>query len=90
MVSKVLRTLPPIYVIRVSSIQEMRHNSDINLDVLVGRLTIFELDNFDNYSPNPCNIEFAFKAKLNLYRKDRNSKGKHIDDDDGDEYDEDL
>ena len=53
-VSKVLRTLLPIYVIRVSSIQEMRcdPNNKTYLDDLVGRLTIFELDNFDNYVPN--------------------------------------
>ena len=49
----------PIYEIRVSAIQEMRcdPNNDINLDSLVGRLTTFELDNFDNYVPNTNNIE---------------------------------
>ena len=70
-VSKVLRTLLPIYAIRVSSIQEMRcdPNSNITLDALVGRLTTFELDNYDNYVPSSKIIEFAFKAKLSLKEK---------------------
>lgn len=52
-VKKVLGTLLPIYAIRVSSIQEMRCDpkNDMTLDALVGRLTTFELDNFDNYHP---------------------------------------
>src|SRR5271154_688374 len=43
-VRKVLRTLLPIYAIRVSSIQEMKcdPNSNITLDALVERLTAFE------------------------------------------------
>ena len=43
-VSKVLKTLLPIYVIRVSTIQEMRcdPNNKLNLDALVGRLTAFK------------------------------------------------
>ena len=49
MLSKVLRTLLPIYAIRVSAIQEMRCTTDVTLDALVGRLTALELDNFDNY-----------------------------------------
>ena len=70
-VSKVLRTLLPIYAIRVSAIQEMRCDPTkvITLDSLVGRLTTFELDNFDNYVPNSSNIEFAFNAKLSLGKK---------------------
>ena len=45
-VRKVLRTLLPIYAIRVCVIQEMRcdPNSNITLDALVGRLIAFELD----------------------------------------------
>ena len=40
-VSKILITLLPIYAIKVSTIQEMRCdlNNNINLDVVVGRLT---------------------------------------------------
>ena len=67
-VSKILTTLIPIYVVRVSSIQEVRSdpNNKIGLDALVGRLIAFELDNFDNYVPASKNIQFAFKAKLSL------------------------
>ena len=67
-VSKVLRTLLPIYAIRVSTIQEMRcdPNCKMTLDALVGRLIAFELDNYDNYIHSSKNIEFAFKAKLSL------------------------
>ena len=68
-VSKVLRTLLPINAISVSSIQEIRCTTDVTLDALVGRLTTFELDNFDNYSPNPSTLKSAFKAKLNLVRR---------------------
>ena len=60
MVSKVLRTLLPIYAIRVSTIQEMRCTNDVTLDTLVGRLIAFDLDNFDNYSPNPSTLESSF------------------------------
>ena len=67
-VSKVLRTLLPIYAIRVSAIQERRceANHNINLEAIVGRLTTFELDNYDNYVPASKNIESAFQAKLAL------------------------
>ena len=64
--SKVLRKLLPIYAIRVSAIQELRCilGNDLTLEILVGRLTIFELSNFENYKPK--NIESYFKAKLSL------------------------
>ena len=76
-ISKVLRILLPIYVIIVSSIQERRceENHKINLDAIVGRLTTFELDNFDNYVLASKNIESAFEAKLSL-----KEKGKKIND----------
>ena len=75
-VSKVLRTLLPIYVIRVSAIQERRceENYNITLDALVGRLTTFKLDNYENYVPTSKNIESTFEAKLSL------KKGKKIKD----------
>ena len=75
-VSKVLRTLLPIYVIRESAIQERRceTNHKITLDVLVGRLTTFELDNFDNYVPASKNIESAFEAKILVKEKGKNIK----------------
>ena len=67
-VSKVLRTLLPIYAIRVSIIQEKRSNpnNNLGLDALVGRLIAFELDNYDNYVPTSKNIESTFKARLSL------------------------
>ena len=63
---KVLRKLLPIYAIRVSTIQELRciPRNNLTLEGLVGRLTTFELSNFDNYKIE--NIESAFKAKLSL------------------------
>ena len=76
--SKVLRILLSIYAIRVLAIQEMRcdPNNKINLDALVGRLTKFELDNYDNYVPSYSNLESAFEALLSLKKKAAKSKGK--------------
>ena len=53
--------------------------NDITFDALVGRLTTFELDNFDNYLPGSRNIKSTLKAKLTLGRKGGNSKGKYFD-----------
>lgn len=74
--SKVLRTLLHVYAIRVSAIQELRciPGNDLTLEGLVGRLTAFELSNFDNYKPK--NIESAFKAKLTLKDSEAKRKGK--------------
>ena len=44
-------------------------NKKLTLDALVGRLTIFELDNYDNYVPIYKNIESAFEAKISLKEK---------------------
>ena len=65
-ISKVLKKLLPIYAIRVSAIQQRRcvENHNINLDAIVGRLTAFELDNFDSYVLASKNIESAFEAKV--------------------------
>ena len=65
-IRKFLRTFLPIYSIRVSSIQELRCilGNKITLEGIVGRLTTFELSNFDNYRPG--NLEFSLKAKLLL------------------------
>ena len=75
-VSKVLRTLLPIYAIRVSIIQEMRcdPNNKLTFDVLVGRLTTFELDKYDNYVPVSKNIESAFETKFILKENNKKSK----------------
>ena len=76
-VRKILRTLLPIYAIRVLAIQEIRCdlNNKITLDALVGRLTTFELDNYDNYIPSSRNLESTFEAKLSLKKKATKSKG---------------
>ena len=66
MLRKVLRTLLPIYAIRISAIQELKciPGNDLTLEGLVGRLIAFELSNFDNYKLE--NIESAFKEKMLL------------------------
>ena len=66
MLSKVLRKFLAIYAIRVFAIQELRciAGNNLTLEGLVGRLTDFELSNFDNYKPGA--IESSFKDKLLL------------------------
>ena len=60
---KVLRTLLPVYAIRVFAIQELRciPRNKLSLEGLVGRLTTFELSNLDNYKPKK--IESTFKDR---------------------------
>ena len=72
-ISKVLRTLLPIYAIKVSTIQERRceANHKINLEAIVRRLIAFELDNYDNYVPAAKNIESTFEAKFHSKKKVR-------------------
>lgn len=71
-VSKILRTLSSQYVIWVSSIQELGSilNNVLTLETLIGKLTAFELSNYDNSLPT---IETAFKSSLNIgtSRKDK-------------------
>ena len=82
--SKYLRTLLPIYSIRVSTIQEIRcvPRNTLEFEGIIGRLTTFELSNFDNYKPD--NFESAFKAKMTIKDKEevqtkkRNGKGKYV------------
>ena len=50
-------------------------NNKINLDALVGRLTTFELDNYDNCVPSSRNLEATFQAKLSLKKKGGKYKG---------------
>ena len=73
-ISKVLRTILPIYVIRVSTIQELRctPSKNLTLEGVAGRLTTFEMSNVDNYTPTT--VEFSFKSQLVL----RKSIGKHM------------
>ena len=65
----------------MSTIQERRceENHNINLDAIVGRLTAFELDNFDNYVLASKNIESAFEAKLSFQEKDKKIKDIQLD-----------
>ena len=51
-------------------------------------MTVFELDNYDNYVPSSKNIESAFKAKLPL--KDQCKKSKDIESESEEETKESL
>ena len=51
-------------------------NYMITLDVIVGRLTTFELENYDIYVLASKNIESAFEAKISL--KEKGNKIKDI------------
>ena len=61
----------------MSIIQEMicDPKNDITLDALVGRLTTFELDNYENYVPNSKIIESSFEANISLKKKGGKAKG---------------
>ena len=78
--SKFLRTFLPIYAIRVSTIQELRCvlGNNLSFEGIVGRLTTFELSNFDNYRLE--NVESSFKDKLSLKDTDdvKSKKGRKI------------
>ena len=52
----------------------------------MGRLTTFELDNFENYVPASKNIESVFEAKLSL--KEKGKKVKEIQSDSEEESEE--
>ena len=74
-----MRTIFTIYAIRVSAIQELRcvQGNTLTFEGIIGRLTAFELSNFDNF-------ESTFKAKLILkdtkevQSNKKNGKGKHV------------
>ena len=80
MINKILRTLLPIYSIRVSTIQELRctPGNDLTLEGLIGRLTAFKLSNFDNLKYE--NVESSFKAKFSLKEpiEKKNKKVKYV------------
>ena len=71
MIKKLLRTLLPINAIRVFVIQELRctPGNNLTLQGVIGRLTNFEMSNFDNLFPT--NIESTFKSQLVLVRKEK-------------------
>ena len=82
--SKYLRTLLPIYAIRVLAIQELRcvPGNVFSFEGIIGRLIAFELSNFDNYKLE--NFESTFKSKMRI--KDnkevktmkKSGKGKYV------------
>ena len=74
-VSKVLRTLLPVYAIKISSIQEVRAmpGNDLILDGLVGQLTAFELRNYDNIV---VTIGNTFKSLLTIKNTKKEKKTK--------------
>ena len=60
------------------------------MDVVVGRLTRFEMDNYDNYVPSSRNLESSFEAKFSLKRKSKWSKGKQSKSEEEDSSNSDL
>lgn len=88
MISKGLRTLLPIYAIRVSIIQELRctPSNDLTLDSLIVKIVAFELSNFDTYSPS--SVECPLKSQLTLDGSKSKKMIKYVDNDS--ESDDDL
>ena len=74
MIKKVVRTILPIYAIKVFAIQELRcvTGSNLTLEGLMGRLIAFELSNFDNFKIE--NVESTFKDKPALKEPKENKK----------------
>ena len=72
-VSKFLRTLLPIYVIKVSSIHKIRDipRNDLTLDGLVGRLTAFEIRNYGNSMVTIGNV---FKSSITISNQRKRRK----------------
>ena len=87
-VRKILRTLLPIYAIRIFAIHEMRlaPNNTLTLDNLIGKLTTFELRNIDN-SVVPS-IESSFMTSLKIGKSSRNNKNDDSDSNTNGELDE--
>ncbi|GLJ11241.1 hypothetical protein SUGI_0148320 [Cryptomeria japonica] len=63
MVSKVLRTLLPVYTIQVAAIQELKSidKTKVTLDSVIGKITVFELNGYDGSAQK---YEFAFRASV--------------------------
>lgn len=77
-VSKVLRTLLPVYAIRVAAIHKLKFidKKKVTLDSIIGKLTAFELNSFDG---SVQRSEFAFRASVStpLVRKRREVSYNH-------------
>lgn len=86
-IKKILRTLLPVYAIRISVIHETRATSNLTLDTLIGKLTTFELNNFNN-SVVPS-IESTFMSSLKIGKSSsKNDKYNNSDSNTNDELDE--
>lgn len=86
-ISKILKTLLPVYAIRISAIHETRATSNLTLDTLIGKLTTFELNNFDNSVVT--SVESAFMTSLKIGKSSRrNDKNNDNDSNTNDELDE--
>lgn len=68
MVSKVLRSLLPVYAIRVTAIQELRSidKTKVSLDSIIAKMIAYELNSFDG---GVQKNESAFKASTVPSRK---------------------
>lgn len=77
-VNKALRTLLPVYAIRVAAIQEIKFidKSKVTLDSIIGKLIVFELNGFDG---SVHKSESAFRASVSnpLVRKIREASYSH-------------
>lgn len=71
-----MRALLPICAIRFFSIQEPRYTTGNNLTLkgLIGRITTFELSNFDNFNPGKLDIAFSAKLKLDDSKEKKKKK----------------
>lgn len=87
-VRKVLRTLFPVYTIRISTIHETRSPSGnvLTLHNLIGKLTNSELNNFDDSVV--LSVESTFKSSLKIGKSSRNNKNDDSDSNTDDELDE--
>lgn len=85
-ISKILKTFLLVYAIKISTIHETRATSNLTLDTLIGKLTTFELNNFDN-NVVPS-VESTFMSSLKIGNSIRNNKNCDSDDNTDDELDE--
>lgn len=65
-VAKVLRSFPAAYKVKATAIEELQTITNVTRDMLVGKLTAFELSEFGDALPK---VESKFKATTS--RRDR-------------------
>ena len=73
------------YAVIFSAFKEQRctPRNTLTLECVIGRLTSFQISNFDNYTP--ATIESTFKSQLVLSKR----KGKYVKSD-SDSYDDEI